>query len=193
MFIQQISHLCKENQLLLIVDEVQTGIGRTGKLFAYEHYGIAPDIITLAKGLGSGFPIGAMLGKEKLKAAFSAGSHGSTFGGSPLATIAALATIETILEERVSERAEKMGKYLQQRLKEELAQYKFVKEVRGIGLLIGIEFTEPVFEIITSLYQNGLLVISGGPNVIRLLPSLYVTDKEIDEFIDILCHVLSDR
>jgi len=192
-YIQQVAQLCQERNLLLIADEIQTGMGRTGKLFAYEHYGIEPDIITLAKGMGSGFPVGAMLGKEKLREAFSAGSHGSTFGGTPIATAAVIATIETIVGEGVPAQAAESGAYLLEQLKAKLAGNPFVKDVRGIGLLIGIECAQPVANIIAEAQQEKLLFISAGPNVIRLLPNLLVTKEEIDQAVTIIGNLLSKK
>ncbi|MGG4552324.1 acetylornithine transaminase [Paenibacillus humicus] len=189
-FVTRLSVLCKERGLLLMIDEVQTGMGRTGKLFAYEHYGIEPDIITLAKGLASGFPIGAMMGKKKLRNAFSPGSHASTFGGAPLAAAAGLATLETILEERLCERAEQMGAYALQRLQEQLQSYSIVQSVRGLGLLIGIECREPIAPVIQELLLHGLLVLAAGTHVIRFMPSLYTTKEEIDQAVDIVSTVL---
>lgn len=192
-FVTRLSVLCKERGLLLMIDEVQTGMGRTGKLFAYEHYGIEPDIITLAKGLASGFPIGAMMGKKKLRNAFSPGSHASTFGGAPLAAAAGLATLETILEERLCERAEQMGAYALQRLQEQLQSYSIVQSVRGLGLLIGIECREPIAPINQELLQHGLLVLAAGTHVIRFVPSLYISKEEIDQAVDIVSTVLEKR
>ncbi|KIL41818.1 acetylornithine aminotransferase [Gordoniibacillus kamchatkensis] len=190
-FVTRLSALCQEHGLLLIVDEVQTGLGRTGKLFAYEHFGIEPDIVTLAKGLASGFPIGAMLGKNKLRDAFSTGSHASTFGGAPLAAAAGVATLETLTEERLPERAEQAGAYAMQKLSERLLPYSIVQSVRGIGLLIGIACSEPVAPIVTELHRRGLLVLPGGTHVIRFMPNLYVTNEEIDEAVDLLSSVLA--
>ncbi|AZK45093.1 aspartate aminotransferase family protein [Paenibacillus lentus] len=192
-FVARLSALCKERGLLLMIDEVQTGMGRTGKLFAYEHYGIEPDIITLAKGLANGFPIGAMMGKKKLRDAFSPGSHASTFGGAPLAAAAGLATLETILEECLCERAEQMGTYALNRLREQLQYYSIVQSVRGLGLLIGIECREPIAPIIQELLQHGLLVLAAGSHVIRFIPSLYITKEEIDQAVDIVSTVLEKR
>lgn len=191
-FVLELAKLCKEKGILLIVDEVQTGIGRTGRMFAYEHYGIEPDMITLAKGLASGLPIGAMMGKAKLEDAFSAGSHASTFGGSPLPTTAGLATIEILMEDGLFDRATKAGAYALEKLRNDLKVYPVIRAVRGLGLLIGIECTEPVAPIIEKLHQNGLLVLPGGTHVIRLLPSLYVTSDEIDQAVDILGRVLRE-
>lgn len=192
-FVFGLAKLCKEEGILLIVDEVQTGIGRTGSLFAYEQFGIEPDIITLAKGLASGLPIGAMLGKVKLREAFSTGSHASTFGGSPLPMAAGLATIEILLEDGLAKQAQQTGAYALDKLRRELKAYPVICAVRGLGLLIGIEFTEPVAPIIQKLHQKGLLVLAGGTQVIRLMPSLYVTYDEIDHAVGILNTVLKER
>lgn len=191
-YVQAIRKLCDEQGILLIVDEVQTGMGRTGKLFAYEHYGIEPDIISLAKGLGSGFPVGAIVAREKLREAFGPGSHGSTFGGTPIATAVVKATVETIVGDKLPERAAEMGGYLLSRLREALAGNETVVDVRGLGLIVGIECKEPVADRITAAQKKGLLVISAGPNVIRLLPNLLVTKEEIDEAVSILAEVTAE-
>jgi acetylornithine aminotransferase len=192
-FIKQVAELCEQHGLLLIVDEIQTGIGRTGKLFAYEHYGIEPDIFTLAKALGSGFPIGAMLGKAKLREAFTAGSHGSTFGGTPIATSAAIATLETILENNLLERATELGNFAIKYLQAKLVGNPLVDTVRGKGLLIGIACTLPAAEIIHEIHQQGVMVISAGPNVIRLAPSLTIPQEDLEKGLEILCSVLTKK
>ncbi|TBL73027.1 acetylornithine transaminase [Paenibacillus thalictri] len=192
-FVDKLVELCNRHGLLLIVDEIQTGMGRTGKLFAYEHYGIEPDIFTLAKGLGSGFPIGAMLGKEKLAEAFTAGSHGSTFGGTPLATAAGIATIETILDEGVVQRAAEMGQYIVSSLSAKLAGNPLVKEVRGLGMLIAIECTQNASELISEIHAQRVLVVSAGPNNIRLAPSLVIEKEEMDRGIEVICSVLAKK
>ncbi|GGF91275.1 acetylornithine transaminase [Paenibacillus abyssi] len=192
-FMQFAAKLCEKHGILLIVDEIQTGMGRTGKLFGFEHYGIEPDIFTLAKGLGSGFPVGAMLAKGKLREAFSAGSHGSTFGGTPIATAVVKATVETIVGDRVADQAAQAGEYLVGQLRTSLAGNPFVKEVRGKGLLIGIECVQPVGDLITEARERGLLVVTAGPNVIRLLPNLLVTNEEIDQAVGILSALLAEQ
>ncbi|MEK3789552.1 acetylornithine transaminase [Paenibacillus sp. FSL K6-1230] len=192
-FVQHIVKLCKEHGLLLIIDEIQTGMGRTGKLFAFEHYGIEPDIFTVAKGIGSGFSVGAMLGKGYLKEAFTAGSHGSTFGGTPLAMAAVNATVETIVSENLPERAASMGAYLMEKLESRFAKVPFVKEIRGKGLLIGMECAGPVGDIVLAGQSKGLLFVTAGPNVIRLLPNLYVTEAEIDLCVDMLEQLISSH
>jgi acetylornithine/N-succinyldiaminopimelate aminotransferase len=192
-FIQEVVRLCEKYNLLFIIDEIQTGIGRTGSLFAYEQYGIEPDIITLAKALGSGFPIGAMLGKEKLVSAFTAGSHASTFGGTPIATSAAIATFETMLDQKLPERAARIGKLIFDKLHAELDQNSFVKEIRGAGLIIGIECVQPIADLIAEARGRGLLVVPAGPNVIRLLPNLLVSEEDVEKAIGILSSILAER
>jgi acetylornithine aminotransferase len=192
-FVKTIARLCEAHGLLFIADEVQTGMGRTGKLFAHRHYGIEPDIFTLAKGLGSGFPVGAMLAKAKLAEAFGPGSHATTFGGTPIAMAVVKATIETMLAENVPQRAAESGDYLINRLREKLAGCPIVREVRGLGLIVGIECAEPVAELVSEIHRRGLLVVTAGPNVIRLLPNLLVTREEIDLAVDILAGVLAGR
>jgi acetylornithine/N-succinyldiaminopimelate aminotransferase len=189
-FIDEVVRLCKEHNLLLIIDEVQTGMGRTGKLFAYEHYGIEPDIITLAKGIASGLPMGAMLGKAKLRDAFTAGAHASTFGGTPLVASAAIATLEIMLEDKLQERAQEMGEYTMAKLREGTAGNPLVKEVRGLGLIIGVLCIQPMGDVISDIHKAGVLVVPAGPNVIRLLPNLLVTKEEIDEGVAVICDVL---
>ncbi|WP_068497207.1 acetylornithine transaminase [Paenibacillus kribbensis] len=192
-FVDVITKLCREHGLLLIIDEVQTGMGRTGKLFSFEHYGIEPDIFTLAKGLGSGFSVGAMLGKGYLREAFTAGSHGSTFGGTPLAMAAVQATIETIIDDKLPERAAEMGEYLFHSLQKQLGDIPFVKDIRGKGLMVGIECAEPVAELVLAGQQKGILFITAGPNVIRLLPNLYVTKDEIDQAVTLIAELIREH
>lgn len=191
-FIEAVKAACDEHGLLLIVDEIQTGIGRTGKLFAFEHYGLDPDVFTLAKGLGNGFPIGAMCGKAKLVDAFSPGSHGSTFGGTPIATAAGIAVVETVLAEGLSARAECYGGLLQEELRHALVGNPIVKEVRGLGLMQGIVCTVPVGPMVMAAMEQGLLVVPAGPEVIRLLPNLLVTEEEIHQAVAILTRVLQE-
>ncbi|WP_134704530.1 acetylornithine transaminase [Ammoniphilus sp. YIM 78166] len=165
--VEAVTQLCKEHDLLLIVDEVQTGIGRTGKWFAHQHYGIEPDIITMAKGLGSGFPVGAMMAKEFLNDTFGPGTHGSTFGGNPLAMAAGLGTLEAI--ETLLPEVEKKGAYLMEQL-----------GGRGKGLIIGIEFDFEVAPIVTKLREEGILALVAGPKVLRILPPFTITQEEMD-------------
>lgn len=187
-FIQQLATICKEKQVLLIIDEIQTGIGRTGKKFAYEHYGITPDIMTLAKGLGNGLPVGAMVAKKEYGESFGPGSHGSTFGGNPLAMAAAQAVLSEVFVDSFLDQVEQQGVYLINKLQ---AMSKLnIKAIRHLGLMIGIECHEPVGDKISALLEKGLIVLSAGENVIRLLPPLIVTKEEIDEAVSKLQTVL---
>ncbi|MGL6102654.1 acetylornithine transaminase [Exiguobacterium acetylicum] len=162
----------------IIVDEVQTGIGRTGSRFAFEQTPLVPDIITLAKGLGSGLAVGALLATAEAAEVFTPGSHGSTFGGNPLAMTAAEATLDLLLSDTVMADVQGKGEYLRQQLEEKLPK-SIVSSIRGRGLMVGIECTMPVAPLIDALRENGLLVVSAGPHVIRLLPSLFVTEQEL--------------
>lgn len=192
-FVRELAGLCKERDLLLIVDEIQTGMGRTGSWFAFQHYGIKPDIITLAKGLGSGFPIGAMLGKEKLAEGFTAGSHGSTFGGTPIAMAAGAATVDVLEKEKLPERAAQLGGAILEKLNEELGCLPFIKDIRGKGLLIGIECAEPVADILQNIHEQGVLVVSAGPNVIRLVPSLNIPEEDVIQALSIICKAIQEK
>jgi acetylornithine/N-succinyldiaminopimelate aminotransferase len=192
-FLHQLECLCKKNGSLLIVDEVQTGIGRTGTFFAHEQYGISPDIVTVAKALGNGFPVGAMIGKEQLISSFQAGTHGSTFGGNMLAMAVAKEVIYTIGEPSFLANVREKGNYLLKLVQEKVRKCAYVKDVRGLGLIVGIECTKEVAPIITDLQGQGLLVLSAGPNVLRLLPPLTVSMKEIQEAVEILEEVMLKR
>jgi len=174
--------LCDEAGILLILDEIQTGMGRTGRLWAYEHSGVAPDIMTLAKALANGVPIGATLATESVAGAFTPGSHGSTFGGNPLATAVGVTVFATLLEDKLADRAARMGRVLEQALAAIRAKYpKVVKEVRGRGLLMGLDLATPVGDVVNACRERGLLVLTAGDNTLRLAPALIVDEKEIAE------------
>jgi acetylornithine aminotransferase len=183
-WINKLAKICKENDILLMVDEIQTGIGRTGTLFAYEQYSIEPDVISIAKGLGSGFPIGAIIVKEEAAKGFDPGSHGSTFGGNPLATAAGLATVTHIIESNLLNKVTDISSYLDQRLQELKEKYTFIKDIRGKGLLKGMVVETNALEIVQKAINNELLILTAGPNVVRILPPLTVTKEEINEFKD---------
>lgn len=189
-FIEALGKLCEEKEILLIVDEVQTGIARTGKPFAYQYYNITPDIITLAKGLGNGFPVGAIIGKEKLKDAFSAGSHGSTFGGTPLAMSVVKATLEQAFDQNLLNEVVEKGEWLKAALKEKLQNSEKVVDIQGKGLMVGIKCTVEVAPILASLREKGLLALNAGPNVIRLLPPLTISKEELVRGVDLICEQL---
>lgn len=185
-FIATINYLQEKYHLLVVVDEVQTGVGRTGKAFGYQHYNLSPDIITVAKGLGNGFPVGGLIGKKHLIEAFGPGSHGSTFGGNPLAMAAAKATVKTIFNETFLHEVEEKSNYLFSMLQDHLKNNSKVKQFRGKGLMVGIECHEDVTSFISNLRDNGLLVLNAGPNVLRLLPPLTVAYKEIDQAVEMI-------
>ena len=188
-FVKALSDYCQETGIYLIVDEVQTGIGRTGKLFAYEHYDIEPDIFTLAKGLANGVPVGAMLAKSSLGGAFSYGSHGSTFGGNKLSMAAAKATLEVMLTPGFLDTALENGNKLQVKLQEVLSDKETVTTVRGLGYMIGIETTGNLSELVQAARDKGLIVLTAGTNVIRLLPPITLSDAEIEKGVAILSEI----
>jgi acetylornithine/N-succinyldiaminopimelate aminotransferase len=187
-YLGNVRELCDRHGLLLILDEVQTGMGRTGKLFAYEHYNIVPDIMTLAKGLGGGFPIGAMLATDKVASVFKPGTHASTFGGNPLACAAAIATLEAILEDGfVLDHCNRTGQYFIQRLNQIKEFHHQVVDIRGKGLLIGIELTRDGMPIVNACLDRGVLInCTGGGNVLRFTPPLIVEAKDIDVLVELL-------
>ncbi|HHY39220.1 MAG TPA: aspartate aminotransferase family protein [Clostridia bacterium] len=192
-FMAAIETARRKTGALVIFDEVQCGLGRTGKLFAFEHYGIRPDIITLAKSLGGGVPIGAMLAQDEVASAFAPGDHGSTFGGNPLCTSAALAAVRTILDERLTENAATIGQYLLSRLHEISAGLPagVVREIRGRGLMVGIEISFEGKGVVSRCLERGLIVNCTDGNVIRLLPPLIIGKEEVDQAVRILGDVLS--
>lgn len=191
-YVKAVRKICDENDLLFILDEVQTGIGRTGKLFGYEHYGVVPDIMTLAKGLGGGFPIGAIVAKED-KAVFKPGDHASTFGGNPLACAAGIAVLNEVTKDGFLEGVDKKGKYFREGLETLQKKHKVVKEIRGKGLMVGCEVDlEDASEIVLKALEKGLLINSVSHNVLRFVPPLIVTEEEIDEALQILDDVLSE-
>ncbi|QOX80121.1 acetylornithine transaminase [Trichlorobacter lovleyi] len=185
-YMQGVRELCDRHQLLLILDEVQVGMGRTGKLFAHEHFGITPDIMTLAKALAGGAPIGTMLARDEVAASFVPGTHGSTFGGNPLVTAAAVATVRAILEEGLLNRAEEMGEYLHGELERLGTRYSFVKEVRGIGLMIGMSLSIPGGDIVKKGHEKGVLLNVTHDTVLRFVPPLTVSKQEVNRMIEIL-------
>ncbi len=193
-YIKNIEKLCKEKNLLLILDEVQTGICRTGKLFAYQHYDIEPDIITLAKALGGGLPIGAMLAKSNIASAFEPGNHASTFGGGEFVTGVAFASLHYLIEQKIYLHAAKMGEYFLSELKKLAAKYKTkVKEARGLGLLCGLELEDKISlsDFGNSLLKRGLLTAAAGTNVVRFAPPLIIQEEHINKAISIIDNVLT--
>ncbi len=191
-YFQEVRRICDKHDLILIFDEVQVGMGRTGKMFAYEHFDITPDIMTLAKALAGGAPIGTMLAKDKYASAFVPGTHGSTFGGNPLVCAAAIATVRTILEDGILNRCEEIGEYLEGELEALQHKYGFVKEVRGIGLMIGMALNVPAGDIVKKGHERGVLLNVTHDTVLRFVPPLTVTKQEINQMIAILDGIFAE-
>ena len=191
-YLKTARRLCDEFDIPLIFDEVQCGIGRTGKMFAFQHYGIKPDILALAKALGSGFPIGAVVAKENVASAFEHGNHGTTFGGNPLACAVALETLDVIDDENICEMARVRGNYLMTRMRDLSQNWSAIKEVRGKGLMIGIELAFPGGPVVTEMMKRGVLSNCASNNVIRLVPPLIITKEEIDTVVDVLVESIKE-
>ncbi len=191
-YLQQLRQICDEHNWLLMLDEVQCGIGRTGKWFAFQHTGILPDVMTLAKGLGSGVPIGACLTAGKAVDLFKPGNHGSTFGGNPLACAAGLATLNIIEQDKLLAHAENLGRFIQQGLAAALQGVNGIKEIRGQGLMIGIELDKPCGDLVKQALAKELLTNVTADNVIRLLPALVMTQDEAQQLLDILCPLITE-
>src|SRR5690625_469269 len=191
-FVKELEQLCVEHDILLIIDEVQTGIGRTGVPFAYQHYAISPDIISTAKGLGNGLPVGAMIAKAKFYDHFGPGSHATTFGGNPLAMAAAKAVLQHVFDPTFLQAVEEKSAYLKERLQEEIGKTRFVTNVKGKGLMIGIECAAEVNALVPELMKQGLLVLNASPYVIRLLPPLIVSYQEMDKAVALISEVMKN-
>lgn len=192
-YFQQLRVLCNEQKLLLIFDEVQTGMGRTGEMFCYKNFGVEPDIITLAKALGGGLAIGAIIAKEYLAGALSPGTHASTFGGNPLACEAAIAVIETVQKYSLLNKTQEYGKYLKNQLLEMAKTFPaIIKEVRGMGLMLGVELHIPGAEIVKKCMEKGLLINCTHNNILRIMPGMTVTKSELDTGLEILKKVIKE-
>lgn len=193
-YLKALREICDRNNMLLVFDEIQTGMGRTGKLFAYEHSGITPDVMALAKGLGAGITIGALLATDKAAQAFTPGSHGSTFGGNPLACAAAIAAIEALIEDDIIIKAvEELSQHFLQGLVSLKKKFGFVKDVRGKGLLIGMELDFEGKDIVTACLKEGFLINCTVENVLRFMPPLIITEEEIDRLLSALEGIFAKR
>jgi len=189
-YLSEVRKWCDQKGILLILDEIQTGIGRLGTLFGYEQYGVEPDIMTLAKGLGSGVPVGAFMAKDNV-CVFAPGEHGSTFGGNALTSAAAYATVKYVIDNDIAGNARKVGEYFIARLEELKNKYRFVTDVRGRGLLLAIEFNSDIGQdLLNACLERGLLVNRLKPNALRFMPSLIIGNEEVDQAIDILDRAL---
>ncbi len=191
-YLHTVRELCDKNNAVMILDEVQTGIGRTGKWFAYQHFDVTPDIITMAKTLGGGVAIGAMMARPEIAAVLVPGKHASTFGGNALACAAAIGVIEAIEEENLLQNANELGKYIMQKLEELKSKHSIIDHVRGIGLMLGIQLTKPGAKIVDSCLQKGLRINCTHDTVLRFMPPMIATKEQIDKAIDILDEVMSE-
>lgn len=192
-FMAGIRKLCDENDILLILDEIQCGMGRTGKMFTYEHYGIKPDILTMAKALGCGVPVGAFAAREEVAASMVPGDHGTTYGGNPLATAAVCKVFEIYKKEHIIEHVLEISPYLDEQLNILKDRYPAqIKDVRGIGLMMGMELSMPAGEIVSAARKSGLILISAGTNIIRFVPPLIVEKEHIDMMCGILDNIFKD-
>ena len=189
-YLRAVREICDRKGILMILDEVQTGMGRTGKLFGYEHYGAKPDIMTLAKALGNGVPAGALAATEKVAASFGPGTHASTFGGNPLAMAAAIATLETILAEGFLENCRKMGEYLQERLWSLRKDHPVIQDVRGKGLLVGLDLTVEGNSIVKACLERGVLINCTFDHILRMVPPLVITRQDVDSLVQVLDEVM---
>jgi acetylornithine/N-succinyldiaminopimelate aminotransferase len=189
-YLKGVKELCREKGLLLILDEIQTGMGRTGRLFAHEHFGVTPDIMSLAKALGNGLPIGAMLGTEELSTVFGPGSHASTFGGTPLVTAVAKAVLTSLLEDGWIDHCREVGQYFKEGLEGLQKTYSCIKEVRGLGLIVGVELDRAGAPIVEACLKRGFLINSAQERVLRFVPPLIIRKEEIDRLLGTLDEVL---
>jgi len=179
-FLSRLKDVCVQNNMLLILDEVQTGFGRTGKMFAFQNYGIVPDILVLAKSIGGGMPLGAIVAGEELSSAFTPGSHGSTFGGNAASCAAGCAVIDYILKKNLAEKAAKLGSFFINELKKMSRELPIIKEVRGMGLMVGVELAKPVAsEIVSKALEDGLVINKVSPSILRFLPSLVINKSDL--------------
>ena len=192
-YLSKVRKLCDDRGILMILDEVQVGMGRTGTLFAYEQYNMKPDIVTLAKAVGNGFPIGVMMATERIASAFQPGNHASTFGGNPLAMAAALATLGTILNGGILENVKRVGEYFFRQLQELKSKYSVIKEVRGRGLILGVELNIEGADIVKECMDKGVLINCTGGNVLRFVPPLVVTEKDVDAVVNVLKEVIINK
>lgn len=185
-FIQEIRRICDEKDILLILDEIQCGMGRTGKMFAYQHYGILPDVMTSAKALGCGVPVGAFVVGEKAESVLEPGDHGSTYGGNPFVTAAVCKVFEMFESRNVLENVNEVSAYLDEKLQELVEKYDVVKSTRGLGLMRALELNVPVGPYVSKALEKGLLIISAGTHIIRFVPPLVITKENVDEMMGIL-------
>jgi acetylornithine/LysW-gamma-L-lysine aminotransferase len=192
-YLQSVREICDEKNVLLMFDEVQTSFGRTGKLFGCENWGVTPDVMCLAKPFAGGLPIGITVAKENVMSALKLGEHSTTFSGSPLVCAAGCAAIDALLEEKLADRAVVMGKYFKSQLEGLQAKHKIIKEVRGLGLMLGVELRYDVLNVLLRALGNGVLLLDAGRTVIRLLPPLVIEKEQVDKAISVLDEILGEE
>ena len=190
-FLKKVRELCDDKNILLIIDEVQTGVGRTGKFFCYQHFDVKPDVVASAKALAGGIPIGAVMAKEEVASALSFGNHGTTFGGNPFACAVGNACLKTIEMDNLSEQAAEIGTYMMNLIRQKTAHLDSVLDVRGLGLMIGVELNQPARPVVEKMFEHNVLSNAAGGNVIRIVPPLVITKDEIDQVVDVLVKCLS--
>ncbi|MEM2873807.1 MAG: aspartate aminotransferase family protein [Nitrososphaerales archaeon] len=191
-FLEEIREICDEKNIVLIFDEIQTGFGRTGKMWACEHWNVMPDVMCLAKGIAGGLPLGATLAKKEIMSSFKTGDHTSTFGGNPLSCAAACATIDYIIEENLVERAANLGSIFKERLENIKANHRIVRDVRGLGLMLGMELRFDIKNILMNGIEKGLIMLYSGKNILRFLPPLVISEMQIHRAMDILESLVSE-
>ncbi|RQD69597.1 MAG: aspartate aminotransferase family protein [Tindallia sp. MSAO_Bac2] len=191
-FVEKVKELAEKHQLLIILDEIQCGFGRTGTMFAYEQFDLKPDIMSLAKTMAGGFPIGAIVATDKVAEAWKPGDHGTTFGGNPLACAAGVATVKEIIKQNIPEKAQKDGEYLKEKLDGLVEKYPFVNKTKGKGFMIGLELDFPGNEVVERAFEKGLIINCTSGNILRFVPPMVITREEIDHFIQILDSIFSD-
>ncbi|MGQ9542898.1 MAG: aspartate aminotransferase family protein [Candidatus Bathyarchaeia archaeon] len=192
-YLKEVREICDEKEIVMIVDEVQTGFGRTGKIFACEHWQVTPDVLCLAKAVAGGLPLGVTMAREDIMLSLKVGEHSTTFGGNPLVCSAAYAAIEALLEEKLPEKARELGLYFIGELESLKSKYRIIREVRGLGLMVGVEFRFDVFNILRNLMSNGILALDAGRNIVRFLPPLVISRDQLHKVINVLDKVLVEE
>ena len=192
-FLKELREICDSADILLIIDEVQSGFGRTGKFFACDHFSVVPDIMCLAKSVAGGVPMGVTVSTQDIMSAFTLGNHSNTFGGNPLACAAASAAIDVLIEERLPERAASLGRYFMDRLEELREKYRLIREVRGLGLMIGMQLRFDILNILQNSLQRKVLLLDAGRTVIRFLPPLVITKEQLDRVVNVLDNVIGEE
>ena len=192
-FLKELRELCDSTGVILIADEVQSGFGRTGKFFACDHYGVVPDIMCIAKSIAGGVPMGVTVSTQDIMSTFTLGNHSNTFGGNPLACAAASATIDVLIEEKLHERAASLGKYFMDKLEELHDKYRLIREVRGLGLMIGMQLRFDILNILQNSLKRNVLLLDAGRTVLRFLPPLVITKEQLDRVVNVLDIVIGEE